>query len=49
MTNPAALFVEPNVFDAATLPANMKQAAEELRKLRRELFSGSSDGSTIAR
>lgn len=35
---PAALFVEPEYFDMANLPAALQPSAKELRKLRHKLF-----------
>ena len=38
LMNPTELFVEPNYFDAATLPAALKPSAPSLRQLHHKLF-----------
>jgi len=38
LTTPAILFVEPQNFDTSSLPANLHPAANELQRLRAQLF-----------
>ncbi len=38
LTNPAMLFVEPQYFDARSLPAELKSFAKELRRIGEMLF-----------
>jgi hypothetical protein len=40
ITNPAALFVEPQHFELKSLPAELKISPGELRRLRQKLFDG---------
>jgi hypothetical protein len=39
VANPTLLFIEPQHFDAQSLPAELKDSAAELRRLRAKLFS----------
>jgi hypothetical protein len=38
VASPALLFVEPNYFDASTLPSGLQPAAKDLQRLRQLLF-----------
>lgn len=38
LTNPALLFVEPQHFDAASLPVEWRESASELERIRERLF-----------
>jgi hypothetical protein len=38
MTSPALLFIEPERFNAARLPADWQESAEQLNQLRQQLF-----------